>query len=225
MVSEDRLPESSVDQRNVRNSGSHSSCCEDFYSNSEDMRRFSETYKTTPLFDNYADKDEKEVPESIEEKDPLTEIEDLNSAGQDEYFGDDCGNDSQERTLLDEYDDLMEEYVPNFEETIFNQEARDTATQDIEENRQGYLQGYQYWDGKDNVPAQDYAASGGLALASYKDSGSHGHVAVLTGVYGGDGSATMGNLNIFQTGAVYGEKLYSEGFNEKQSQFYIWITN
>jgi len=95
-------------------------CCGDFYSNTEDIRRFSETYKITPLYDDYKDKEEKEASESIDEKGPLTEIEDPNSAGQDEYFRDDCGDDSQERILLDEYDDLINEYVLNFEETIFN---------------------------------------------------------------------------------------------------------
>ncbi|HRZ28235.1 MAG TPA: hypothetical protein P5295_15620 [Spirochaetota bacterium] len=219
------------------------------------------------------------------------------------------------------------EYNPNFEGNIFNQNARDNAIEEITNNEIGYMSGYQYWEGNDNVllvkdgtdyykvmrdgkdlhnngkitvisyeeikkddydkiikdndllndtwcnfvggyvssaygapninnfngveyeanaindnlsdglynnengrfvltdyeTAQDYAASGGLSLASYKDSGPHGHIAVLTGGYGGDGSATMGNLNIFQAGSDFGKMTYYDGFKTRESQFYIWV--
>jgi len=70
--------------------------------------------------------------------------------------------------------------------------------------------------------AETYANSGGLAYAVWKKPNGHGHIATLTGGYGGDGEKTMANLKIFQAGETYGYKNYFEGFGNKESKFYVW---
>jgi LysM repeat protein len=71
--------------------------------------------------------------------------------------------------------------------------------------------------------AEQYANAGGLAYAVYKASSGSGHIATLTGGYGKDGSAKMGNLNIFQAGSSFGAMVYSQGFGDIVSLFYIWV--
>ncbi|MBN2422746.1 DUF4157 domain-containing protein, partial [Candidatus Woesearchaeota archaeon] len=71
--------------------------------------------------------------------------------------------------------------------------------------------------------AEQYASSGGLAYAVWKNStGGSGHIGTITGGYGGDGEKTMANLKIFQAGNTFGDMTYSGGFGNRDSKFYVW---
>jgi hypothetical protein len=69
--------------------------------------------------------------------------------------------------------------------------------------------------------AEKFASSGGLALASWKNTnGGSGHIAVVTGGY--TGAENKANMNIFQAGARFGAMKYSEGFGALNSRYYVW---
>jgi hypothetical protein len=72
--------------------------------------------------------------------------------------------------------------------------------------------------------AEQWANHGGFSTVAYKANGGIGHIATLTGGYGGNGQINKNNLNIFQAGNSYGAMLYRDAFTvNAQTKFYIFV--